>query len=98
MKIGVNLKVDVSKLDKSRFFQGKKGTYVDLTTFIDTEKTGDYGDNGTITQSTSKEERQSGVKMPICGNVKVFYKDEQESHTPPQSSGPPEIDADDITF
>ena len=74
MKIGVNLKVDVSKLDKSRFFKGAKGTYCDLTAFIDTEKTGEYGDNGTIAQSTSKEERQSGVKMPICGNVKVFYK------------------------
>ena len=94
MKIGVNLKVDVSKLDKSRFFQGKKGTYVDLTTFIDTEKAGEYGDNGTIAQSTSKEERQNGVKMPICGNAKVFYKDEQLGHTPPVSQEAPFDDDD----
>ena len=98
MKIGVNIKLDVTKLDKERFFQGKKGKYVDLTAFIDTEQTGEYGDNGTVSQSTSKEERQNGTRLPICGNVRVFYKDEQESHTPPQSSGPPEIDADDIPF
>ena len=94
MKIGVNLKVDVSKLDKSRFFQGKKGTYVDLTTFIDTENTGEYGDNGTIAQSTSKEERQNGVKLPICGNAKVFYKDEQAGYTPPVSQEAPFDDED----
>ena len=98
MKVGIAIKLDVSKLDKERFFKGKKGTYCDLTAFIDTEQTGEYGDNGTIAQSTSKDERQNGVKLPICGNVKVFYKDEQESHTPPQSSGPPEIDPDDIPF
>jgi len=87
MKIGVNLKLDVTKLDKARFFKGAKGTYCDLTAFIDTEQTGDYGDNGTITQSTSKEERQSGVKMPICGNVKVFYK--AGSDEPPVSQEAP---------
>ena len=87
MKIGVNLKLDVTKLDKARFFQGKKGTYCDLTAFIDTEQTGEYGDNGTITQSTSKEERQSGVKMPICGNVKVFYR--AGSDEPPVSQEAP---------
>lgn len=31
MKIGVNLKIDVTKLDKSRFFKGAKGTYADLS-------------------------------------------------------------------
>jgi len=98
MKIGVNLKVDVSKLDKSRFFQGKKGTYVDLTTFIDTENTGEYGDNGTIAQSTSKEERQSGFKLPICGNVRVFYKaDDDEPPANQEAPGLP-MDDDDIPF
>jgi len=100
MKIGVNIKLDVTKLNKERFFQGKKGKYVDLTAFIDTEQTGEYGDNGTVSQSTSKEERQNGTRLPICGNVKVFYKDEQESHTPPVSQpGPgPEDDDMDVPF
>jgi len=94
MRIGVSIKVDVSKLDKERFYRGAKGTYVDLVSFIDTENTGEYGDNGTIAQSTSKEERQNGVKLPICGNAKVFYKDEQSGYTPPVSQEAPFDDED----
>ena len=96
MKVGIAIKLDVSKLDKERFFKGKKGTYCDLTAFIDTENASEYGDNGTVAQSTSKDERQNGVKLPICGNVKVFYKDEQESHTPPVSQPGPGPEGDDM--
>lgn len=97
MRIGINIKLDVSKLDKERFFQGKKGKYCDLTAFIDTEETGQYGDHGTVKQATSQEERQNGAKMPICGNVKVFYKTEGEQ--PPVSSTPEPMDDDeDVPF
>ena len=74
MKIGINIKLDVAKLDKSRFFKGQKGTYCDLTAFIDTENVGQYGDNGTVTQAQTKEERADKVRLPIVGNVKVFHK------------------------
>ena len=72
MKIGVNLKVDVTKLDKSRFYVGAKGTYADLVAFIDTENTSQYGDHGMITQSKNKDE---DVKLPIIGNAKIFWRD-----------------------
>lgn len=84
MRLGINLRIDVSKLDKSRFFKGKKGTYCELTAFIDTENTSEYGDNGTITQQTSKEERDGGLKLPICGNAKIFYTAESEQQSPGQ--------------
>lgn len=77
MKIGFNLSIDVTKLDKSRFYKGKKGTYAKLTCFVDTEETSQYGDNGTITQELSKEDRDNGVKLPILGNAKIFWKDGQ---------------------
>lgn len=77
MRIGFNMTIDVTKLDKSRFFKGKKGTYAKLTGFVDTEETSQYGDNGTITQELSKEDRDNGVKLPILGNAKVFWKDGQ---------------------
>lgn len=77
MRLGINLSIDVTKLDKSRFFKGKKGTYAKLTCFVDTEETSQYGDNGTITQEVSKEDRENGVKLPILGNAKVFWKDGQ---------------------
>ena len=46
MKIGLNLKVDVTKLDKSKFFHGKNGAvYADLTAFVDLVVQGQYGDD-----------------------------------------------------
>ncbi len=84
MKIGFNLSIDVTKLDKSRFYKGKKGTYAKLTCFVDTEEASQYGDHGTITQELSKEDRDNGVKLPILGNAKVFWKDGQSGQ---QSQG-----------
>lgn len=77
MKIGVSIKIDVSKIDKARLFQGQKGTYLDLTTFIDLDQLDQYDNNGFISQSVSKEERANNVMTPILGNVKVFYNDSQ---------------------
>jgi len=73
-KIGISVKIDVKKLDKARFFAAQSGaTYVDLTMFLDPDNEGQYGDHGFVTQSTSKEEREQGVQMPIVGNGKIFY-------------------------
>ena len=74
MKIGISVKLDVTKIDKARLFKGEKGTYLDLTTFIDLDQQNEYGDNGFIAQSVSKEERGNNVQTPILGNVKVFFK------------------------
>ena len=74
MKIGLNISIDVTKIDKSRIKTHKNGgKYVSLTAFIDTDNVSRYGDNGTISQATSQEERQAGVKLPIVGNARVFY-------------------------
>jgi Ser-tRNA(Ala) deacylase AlaX len=68
----VAIKIDVSKIDKARLFQGKNGAqYLDATVFIN-EEAGQYGDHGMITQSVSKEEREAGVKGAILGNVKTL--------------------------
>jgi len=80
-KIGVNLKLDVSKLDKARFFKGTKGTYCDLTVFIDPDNPSEWGDHGIITQSKTKDEPKD-LKLPICGNAKVFWRDQSAPQAP----------------
>ena len=75
MKIGINLKIDVTKIDKSKLYKGQKGTYLDATAFIDLDNPGQYGDHGFISQSVSKEEKEAGVKGAILGNVKVFWQE-----------------------
>jgi len=70
--IGLNFSIDVTKLDKTRFYQGKKGTYANLTVFVDSEQS-QYGDNGIISEQLSKEEREQKLQLPIIGNAKIFY-------------------------
>jgi hypothetical protein len=103
-KYGISLKIDVKKIDKERLFKGQKGTYLDMTFFLDTENESQYGDNGTITQSVSKEEKDNGVKLPIMGNGKIFWTDggQQQGYQQPrqnqgQQSRQP-IPDDDIPF
>jgi len=98
-KIGINISIDVSKIDKSRLFKGKKGTYMDLTTFIDPDKPDQYEQHGFISQSTSKEEREQGVQTPILGNCKVFFTEGGSSAGSPQpAQSMADLDSDDIPF
>ena len=84
MKIGVNIRIDVTKLLKERFYKGGKGTYCDLTTFIDIDNKDQYENNGFISQSVDKAEKDQGVQTPILGNCKVFYKEQGASGGQPQ--------------
>lgn len=82
MKVGLSVRIDVTKIDKSRLYKGAKGTYLDLTTFVDTDQQDQYENNGFISQSTTKEEREAQVQTPILGNVKVFFTDGQTEKPP----------------
>ena len=101
-KIGLSFTIDVNKIDKSRIYQGEKGKYMKCTCFVDWDTPGQYGDHGFITQETTKEEREEGVRLPIIGNTKVFYIDEtlKTSNTclnkdAGRSSGQTKSDSDD---
>ncbi len=85
-KVGVSFSIDVTKIEKARLFKGAKGTYLDCTAFVDLDEQGQYGDNGMVVQSVSKDERQQGVKGPILGNVKVFYREDGQQQQAPQQN------------
>ena len=74
MKLGISVRIDVTKIDKSRLYQGAKGTYLDLTTFV-SDELDQYENNGFISQSLTAEEREAKTQTPILGNVKIFYTD-----------------------
>ncbi len=82
MKIGVSIKLDVTKIDKARLFKGSKGTYLDLTTFIDIDNKDQYENNGFVSQDVTKEEREQGIQGAILGNCKVFFKDSSKQQQP----------------
>lgn len=60
----ISLNVNIDKIDKKKFFEGKKGRYLDLVLFETPDS--DYGDY-LVKQRGEKDE-----KMPILGNGKYF--------------------------
>jgi len=82
MKVGVSLKIDVSKIDKAMLFKGQKGTYLDAKVFIDIDVKDQYDNNGMITQEVSKDAPQ-GTQGAILGNCKVFWNDSQQQNQQP---------------
>ena len=87
MKIGVNFKINLSKLDKSRFFRANSGDiYANFTSFVDTENTDRFDNHGAITQGLTKEERQAKVKAPFVGNSKIFWKDSPKGENTPTTN------------
>ena len=101
MKVAVNFKVDLNKLDLNRAFAGANGSKtIDLTCFISPEEPDRFGQHGGIQQSTTKEERDQGLKMPYVGNVKAFWsegvtivKEAQPAPFTTQQVAPPKLNA-----
>ena len=82
MKIGVEVQIDVKKIEKARLYAGAKGTYLTMTTFIDLDEKDQYENNGFISHKKNKDEQNN---TPILGNGKVFWKDQQQA---PQQQAP----------
>jgi hypothetical protein len=74
----IKLKIDVTKLDKTRFFKGAKGTYADLVIY-ENDTPDEYGNDFSVKQDCSKEDRDNGVKMPYIGNGKRIGQKKQEA-------------------
>ena len=82
----IQVKIDVTKINKDRLFKGKQGTYLDAVIFV-SDKPDQYGNDGMIVQSVSKEEREQGVRGEIIGNIKLSKKKEEQQQQV-QSSKP----------
>lgn len=91
----LKLKIDVTKLDKNLFFKGKKGTYADLTAFVEDEED-QFGQFGRIVQDIPQERRENGERAPIVGNIRAKHdqmsRGRTQSQPPRQQSQPPAAD------
>ncbi len=67
----ISASINVSNIDKSKLYQGKKGQYLNVTLIA--TPTSEYGDY-MVVQDVSKEEREAGIKGAILGNAKFFGK------------------------
>jgi hypothetical protein len=90
-------KIDVTKIDKAFLFKGKAGTYLDIALIPNKSGRDQYGNDGMIVQSVSKQARQEGKKGAILGN----YSDLDQRPHPQQkkvSATDPLGPEDDIPF
>lgn len=70
-KIGIEIRIDVKKIEKERLYHGEKGAYLTMTTFVDTDNKDEYGNNGFIAHKKNEGED----KTPILGNSKIFWSE-----------------------
>ena len=77
MTIGVNINIDVTKLQKEHFVKGKKGTYLDLVVFLNDEQD-QYGNNGGVKQTFKDADNKA---QPYIGNARVFWRDGNQANS-----------------
>ena len=80
--VGISASINVSKIDKTKLIKGEKGTYLNITAFVNLDEKDQYDNNGMITQSATKEERDTGKQGAILGNSRVFYTGESNNSSP----------------
>ena len=68
--------INLSKIDKSKIYEGKKGKYYPVTVVINNE-VGEYGDSGYIMTEQTKEQREAKEqKSYLIGHQILILKTE----------------------
>lgn len=96
----ISLSLNLDAIDKSKIVDGKKGKYYNVTLSVNDE-TNDYGQNVSVFDSQSKEEREAKASRNYIGNGKVVWESgisvatkpgEAEDYTPNTKSNSPADD------
>ncbi len=70
----INFSINLESIPKELVIKGKKGSYVNLTAFVNDETK--YGNNTSVSLAQSQEEREAGEKRTYIGNGKVSWVSE----------------------
>jgi len=76
----ISASIDLTKIDKAKIYEGKKGKYYPITVVLNDEP-GQYGDSGYIMTEQTKEERDAKNPKQYLGNVKVVWTNGQNVTT-----------------
>lgn len=71
----IAVSIDVTKLDKSRFVTGKKGTYANLTISLNDEPD-QYNNDASVWEGQTEDERKAKADRNFLGNGKVVWSSE----------------------
>ena len=70
----INLSINLDSLPKEKFVKGKKGTYYNFTVSVN-DDTNTYGQNASVFDSQSKEQREAKEPKKYIGNGVVIWTD-----------------------
>jgi len=70
----INVSINLDNLDKSKIVKGKKGNYYNITLSVQ-DQTSQFGDNVSLFDSQTKEEREAKAQRNYIGNGKVVFTD-----------------------
>jgi hypothetical protein len=73
--------LNVAKIDKTKLIQGKTGQFLNVTITINDEAD-KFGNNASIFESQSKEEREAKTPKNYLGNGKVIWTSEKKNDLP----------------
>lgn len=93
----IKLNINVTKLDKTRFYKGKTGTFANLTVLL-RDEVDQYGNDGMIVEDVSQAERESGVKGAIVGNARIAGQKPKAQSSPAPAPSSTTDDDSDIPF
>jgi hypothetical protein len=69
---------DIQAIPKDKLFKSQKGkTYINISIWMNDEPD-NFGNDGSIQLSQSKEEREAKEKKIYIGNIKSFKKDKTD--------------------
>jgi hypothetical protein len=78
----IALSIDVTKFDKSKLVKGKKGTYANITISVNDEED-QFGNDVSVWESQSKEERDAKENRNFLGNGKTIWSSEESAPKKP---------------
>jgi hypothetical protein len=79
--------INLNKIDKSKIIEGKKGKYLPITITINDE-VDQFGNNGPVVISQTKEEREAKTEKVFLGNVQVVWTNGDNVNVAPRQDQP----------
>ena len=102
----IKTSIDLTKIVKDKIIDGKKGKYLPITITLNDE-VDQFGNQGPVIISQSKEEREGKVDKIYLGNVQVVWTNGENVPAAPRDGGPapvqqaapaPAVADDDLPF
>tara|TARA_R100001163_G_C4871761_1_gene73251 strand:+ start:30 stop:338 length:309 start_codon:yes stop_codon:yes gene_type:complete len=98
----IKCSINLSNIDKSKVIDGKKGKYLPITITLNDE-VDQFGNQGPVVISQTKEERESKVAKVYLGNVQVVWTNGDNVAIAPRQDQPVQAAAaaapvDDLPF